>query len=189
MQDLKRRGIEKSTGRRIGETSQAHGGITDRRNRCKLTSKTSQSQLPQCVMLLKASRNRLESESASTKGALGRDVDGNAIDCIDPGAVSLCVEGTLQRTCNQLKLSYRHITFCREILFAILKPRKFKSLITFNDAHTTTHFHVLSLFTRGIAAIEEALNYRSHFNYIRRGCGRLEKIVSNRQQKKEIQES
>ena len=189
MPDLKRRSIETSAGQRIGETSQAYGGITTRRNRRKFTSKTSQSQVPQCILLLKASRNRLESESAWTKGAFGRDVDGNAIGSTDPVAVSWCVEGTLRRTRRELKLSYRHITFCRDLLLAILKPRKFKSFIAFNDARTTTHFEVIALFTRGIATLEEALNYRSHFKYIQRGRGRLEKIVSNRQQKEETQES
>ena len=189
MRDLKKRSIETSAGRQVSKTSQVHRGINTRPNRRKFNSKTSQSQVPQCILLLKASRNRLESASAWTKGALGRDVDGNSIDCIDPGAVSWCAEGTLQRTHRELKLSYRHINLCRDLLFSILKPRRFKSLITFNDARTTTHFDVLALFTRGIATLEATLSYRSHFKYIRRGRGRLEKIVSNRQQKKEIQES
>ena len=89
MQDFKKRSIETSAGRRICETSQAYGGITARRNRRRFTSKTSQSQVPQCILLLKASRKQLESERAWTQGAFGRDVDGNAIGSTDPSCGEL----------------------------------------------------------------------------------------------------
>ena len=185
MRDSKRRGVQTASGRRIGKNYQTPRDITARRNRHKFTSKTSQSQLPQCILLLKASRNRLESKSAWTKGAWARDVDENMTAIVDPNAVSWCAEGILERTCRDLKLSHRHFVFCRLLFVWLLKPRKFRNVIHFNDAETTKHFDVLALFTRGIAVIEEALNYRSHFNYIQRGRGRLEKIVSNRQQEKE----
>ena len=140
MQDLKRRSIETSAGRRICETSQAYSGITARRNRRKFTSKTSQLQLPQCILLLKASRNRLASESAWMKGAWARDVDENMTAIVDPNAVSWCAEGILERTCRDLKLSHRHFVFCRLLFVWLLKPRKFRNVIHFNDARDDEAF-------------------------------------------------
>ena len=97
MRDSKRRGVQTASGRRIGKNYQTPRDITARRNRHKFTSKTSQSQLPQCILLLKASRNRLESKSAWTKGAWARDVDENMTAIVDPNAVSWCAEGILER--------------------------------------------------------------------------------------------
>ena len=56
-------------------------------------------------------------------------------------------------TCRDLKLSHRHFVFCRLLFVWLLKPRKFRNVIHFNDAETTKHFDVLALFTRGIAVI------------------------------------
>ena len=188
MQDFKKRSIETSPGRRIGKTYQTPRGITARPNRRKFTSKTSRSNLKLCLRLLRACRQRLKSDSAWTKFAFGRDVNGKTTHSTDPRAMRWCLVGTLKRTQRDLKLSYRHVVFCQNLLLFFINTERSKSVICFNDTRTTTHKDVLSLLTLCISALELRLKRRkdrSPVEYIQRGRGCLEKIVSNRQQKKE----
>lgn len=195
MQDPKRRSVVKRDCREIGRISAVgeklgNSDYPDYINRCtKPRRSISRSHLSRCVALLKASQQRLKSESAWTKGTLARDVNGKRTYSTSPIAVSFCLEGSLKRTQQDLKLTDRHVASCRAVLFRFIRPRKFKCIADFNDAVTTTHDDVLSVLTRGIWILNESLKYLSHVTDIQRSRVRIEKIISHRQQKKESEES
>ena len=194
MQDPKRRSVVKRASREsdqipaVGEKLKK-SDYPDYINRCaKPRPRISRSHLSRCVTLLEASRQRLKSERAWTKGTLARDVDGKTTSVTDRGAVRWCLIGTLKRTQRDLKLSDHCVRTCQAVLFFFINTEKFKSIIGFNDALTTRHAKVLSLLTLGISALKLRLlthNARSHVDYIQRGRATIEKIISHRQQKKE----
>ena len=195
MQDPKRRSVVKRDSREIDQIpavgeKREKSDYPDYINRCaKPRPRISRLHLSRCVALLEASRQRLKSESAWTKGTLARDIDGKGTRSTSPVAVSFCLEGTLERAGHDLKLSDRYIATCRRLLFRLVRSRKFKSIADFNDAATTTHDDVLSVLTRGVWVLNESVKYLSHVRYIQRGRSTIEKIISHRQQKKESQES
>lgn len=188
MQDPKKRTVIKRACREIGQIPAVgeklgKEGVCYINRRAKPRPRISRSHLSRCVSLLKASRQRLKSESAWTKGTLARDVNGKRTRSTSSVAVSFCLEGTLKRTQHDLKLSDRHVATCGTLLFRFIRHRKFKSIADFNDATTTTHEDVLSVLTRGIWALNESLKYMSHVNYIQRGRATIEKIISHRQER------
>ena len=195
MQDPKRRSVVKRASREVGQIPAVgeklkKSDYPDYINRCaKPRPRISRSHLSRCVTLLEASRQRLKSERAWTKGTLARDIDGKRTRSTSPVAVSFCLEGTLKRTQQDMKLSDRHVATCGALLFRFIRSRKFKSIADFNDTATTTHDHVLKLLTQGILSLKASLRYISHVDYIQRGRATIEKIISHRQQKKESQES
>ena len=83
--------------------------------RAKPPSKISRLYLSRCVALLKASCQRLKSDSTWTKGALARSIDKKATCITSRAAVSFCIDGALKRTQHDLKLSNRHVATCREL--------------------------------------------------------------------------
>ena len=192
MQDPKRRSVVKRASRGIDQIPAVgeklkKSDYPDYINRsAKPRPRISRLHLSRCVTLLKASRQRLKSERAWTKGALARDIDGKGTRSTSPVAVSFCLDGTLKRTQRDLKLSDRHVATCRRLLFRFIGSRKFKSIADFNDAATTTHKDVLSLLTRGVWVLNESMKYLSHVTYIRRGRATIKKIISHRQEKKKV---